>query len=577
MGNTERTALYTDDPAARGIRFLGALELRTDGQMQHRGNIFTVKGASSMELRLAVETSFNGYEKHPFLEGKPYKQLCFDRLAAVRSIPESELRAAHVKDHRKYFNRVSLSLGTDGKSNTPTSQRLARYAAGGADRALPALLFHFGRYITIASSRKGTQATNLQGIWNEQFFPPWHGNYTVNINTEMNYSPTLVIGLPEMYEPLLRLIKEVSEAGRLTAREMYGAEGWVCHHNTDLWRHTQPVAGVATYSFWNAAGAWFCHHLAEYYDYTLDRKFLEKTAFPILLSAAEFYLSQLEDAEDGTRIVCPSTSPENKFRCEGGSSAVAETTEMTMATVRELFRNIDRFAALLQVENDLTRRVASELPRLRPTAVGGDGRVLEWYGEKTDTEPHHRHLSHLYDLHPGHAITPTKTPELAKACERSLEARGGEGTGWNLAWKCNCYARLGQGDRALELVRMQLRPTKERNVNYHGGGGSYPNLLCAHPPFQIDGNFGITAGMAEMLLQSAPDEVHVLPALPAAWQDVSVRGLAAMGRRKVNFRVKNGKLTDCEIIGPTPAKIYVGGEDMTARFILRDGKSVLQN
>ena len=572
---TDRTTIYSDLPEERGIRFLCGVSVLTDGVVKNGGIRLNVKGASYIELRLAAETSFNGFDKHPFLEGKEYKNACINRLLALCSVEEADIRTAHIKDYKKYFNRMALSLGTSNKGRTPTSLRLEQFQQGSEDKALPALLFHFGRYLTIAGSRKGTQATNLQGIWNEHFFAPWSSNYTVNINTEMNYFPTLAIGLPEMYEPMLKLIEEVSQTGQLTARELYDADGWVCHHNTDLWRHTQPVAGFAVFLFWNACGAWLCHHLAEYYDYTLDRKFLEKTAFPIMCEAARFYLTQLADSEDGYRIIFPSTSPENRYKVGDSNSSVSETTEMTMATVRELFGNICRFAKLLDISNELTQTVAAELPRLRPSVIGSDGRLTEWYGDKEDVEPQHRHVSHLYGLHPGHEISPLTTPELVEACRKTLAVRGDDGTGWSLAWKCNFYARLFMGDRALNLIHYQLRPTPKTETAFGKGGGSYPNLLCAHPPFQIDGNYGITAGMCEMLVQSTPDSVHILPALPGSWTDVSVRGLRAMGNRKVDIQVKDGKLVACEITGPAPETVYINSQDVTASFQYQNGKMIL--
>ncbi len=571
---TDRQSVYSDLPAERGVRFLCALCLVTDGKTEGFGNAIEARKATFVEIRIVVRTSFNGYNKHPFLEGKEYKDTCLDALSAVVDCDENSLLQDHVKDHKRYFSRVALDLGSSRKANVPTSERLKLYEQGKEDKALPALLFNMGRYLTVAASRKGSQATNLQGIWNVHFFAPWQSDYTVNINTEMNYFPTLAISLPEMYEPMLTLIKEVSEAGKRTAREMYGADGWVCHHNTDLWRHTQPVAGDAVYLFWNACGAWLCHHLAEYYEYTLDEKFLLKTAFPIMCESAKFYLSQLEDSEDGYRIVFASISPENYFMHDDKPVAVAETTEMTMALVRELFGNVLRFANKLGMTNDVIRDVENEFPRLRPSVIGSDGRLMEWYGEREEREIHHRHVSHLYALHPGNAISPLTTPELADACRKSLEVRGDEGTGWSLAWKCNLFARLFDGDHALNLVKYQLRTCYILGINCVGGGGSYPNLLCAHPPFQIDGNFGVTSGICEMLLQSTLDTVHIIPALPSEWKDISVRGLSAKGKRKVRMTIKDGKISSCEIVGSMPSKIYVQGKDMTEKFVYENGKAV---
>ena len=412
---------------------------------------------------------------------------------------------------------------------------------------------------------------NLQGIWNPHFFAPWHSNYTVNINTEMNYFPTLAVGLAECYEPMLRLIKEVSESGKATAERFYGAEGWVCHHNTDLWRHTHPVAGMTVWLFWNACGAWLCRHLYEYYEYTLDEGYLKKTVYPIMRECARFYLSQLEDSEDGYRIIFASTSPENRFVCENGLSALSETTEMTMAAVRELFGSLVKAADLIGEDDEVVASVRKELPRLRPTMIGSDGRILEWYGEMKEREITHRHVSHLYGLHPSDQISPLKTPELAEACKKTLAVRGDDGTGWSLAWKCNFFARLMEGDHALLLLKQQLRLCDVSATVYTKGGGSYPNLMCAHPPFQIDGNFGATSGIVEMLLQSSVDEIHLMPALPTEWKDLKATKFRAKGRRSVSFKVNNGELSECKIYGSKPERILLKGVDITDRFTDQNG------
>ncbi|MBR2473633.1 MAG: glycoside hydrolase N-terminal domain-containing protein [Clostridia bacterium] len=573
----DRVTLYFDEPEKRGMRFMCALAALTDGTIDNKGVYLSVNNATYVEIRLVAETSFNGYEKHPFLEGKPYAENCKKALEKALVGDEKDILAAHIADNKRYFSRVSLDIGSSNKSRTPTSVRLARYEKGEEDKALPALLFNYGRYLTVAGSRKGSQAMNLQGIWNPHFFAPWQSNYTVNINTQMNYFPTLAIGLPEMYQPLIDLIKGVSKMGVETAKQYYGVDGWVCHHNTDLWRSTQPVAGSAQWLFWNACGAWLCHHLYEYYEYTLDKDYLRKTAYPIMRESARFYLSQLEDSEDGYRIIFPSTSPENRFSSEDGISAVSETTEMTMACVRELFGNLVSVYNELGENDEVLDLVKREIPRLRPTQIGSDGRVLEWYGEMTETEVRHRHASHLYGLHPGNEISPLKTPKLAEAARKTLAVRGDDGTGWSLAWKCNFYARLFDGDRALKLIKDQLRVCKLHNeFVYTGGGGSYPNLMCAHPPFQIDGNFGVVSGIAEMLVQSDADSIHIIPALPSEWNNMNVRGLRAKGKRKVSIKVENGALTECVIYGAPFKKILVAGKDMTDAFTVTDKKSFIK-
>jgi len=562
---TDRKTLYFDDPEKRGVRFMACAEVITDGATANGHDIINVKNASFVEIRITDATSFNGYQKHPFIDGRDFRAECKNLQKSVSGLDHSQLLSEHIKDYRRYFDRVAIDLGSDGNGRIPTQERMIAYAEGKSDKALPALLFNFGRYLTIAASRPESQAMNLQGIWNSHFAAPWHSNYTVNINTEMNYFPTLAVNLKEMYQPLLRLIEELSEAGKETAKKLYGADGWCCHHNTDLWRHTQPVSGQATWLFWNAAGGWFCHHLMEYYEYTLDKKFLKEKARPIMEGAVKFYLSQLETV-DGYRMIFPSTSPENRYLCEGGTSAVSETTEMTMAIVRELFGNYIKVCEVLGETDDALEQVKAEMPNLMPTMIGSDGRIMEWYGEHEEKEVHHRHVSHLYSLHPGHAITPEKTPALAEACRKTLEVRGDDGTGWSLAWKSNFFARLRDGDHALRLVKRQLRLQEPMETVRMGGGGTYPNMFCAHPPFQIDGNFGALSGITEMFLQSETDAVHILPALPSEFENVGVKGLKAKGGRTVTIKVRDGKLVYCKIKGAISEKITVRGEDFTAKF-----------
>jgi len=562
---TDRTVQYYDEPEKRGVRFMAIADIQTDGKKYDKMNAISVKGASYCEIRMYMATSFNGYDKHPFTEGRDYRTICRTMCETLSQKSFDEILKAHIKDHSRFFNRMKLDLGSDNRSGIPTSERLKRYEAGEKDRALPALLFNFGRYLTIASSRKGSQATNLQGIWNDQYAAPWHSNYTLNINTEMNYFPTLAIGLSEMYEPLIHLIQELSVAGKETAKVLYHADGWCCHHNTDLWRHTQPVAGEPVWSFWNMAGGWLCHHLMEYYEYTLDTSFLRKTAYPIMKEAVRFYLSQLITM-DGYRIVFPSTSPENSFVIDGKGVPVAETTEMTMAIVRELFANYLKVGAILGIEDDVTASVKKELPFLLPTRISSDGRIMEWYREHTEREINHRHVSHLYAFFPGDAYRPDTHPELCAACRRSLTVRGDDGTGWSLAWKASLYARLWDGDKAYEFIKKQLRLTTNTGYDNNFGGGVYTNLFGSCPPFQIDSSFGTPAAIAEMLLQCDADMVHIIPALPKEWNNIRVSGLRAKGKRTVSFTVRDGVLTECHITGSKPAKIWIAGKEASSLF-----------
>ena len=556
----ERKTQYFDDPKQRGIRFLATVDILTDGRKSDSLNAMSVSNASFCEIRISSATSFNGYDKHPYTHGRDFRAICNSMQENLSKKTFEELFAAHVKDYSEYFNRVKLDLGSDKKASLPTSERMCRFEEGGSDKALPALLFNFGRYLTVAASRQGSQPTNLQGIWNEHYNAPWQSNYTININTEMNYFPTLGIDLAEMYQPLLQMISDLSVSGRATARALYGADGWCAHHNTDLWRHTSPVIGDPRYMFWNAAGGWMCHHLMEYYEYTLDKRFLKTTAYPIIREAARFYLSQLATV-DGYRIVLPSTSPENAYKVGDAVISVSETAEMTMAVVRELFKNYLRICEICKLSDDITEKVKEELPLLLPIRISSDGRIMEWYRECEESEVNHRHVSHLYAFYPGHEFDPMSSPELYAACRRSLEVRGPEGTGWGLAWKTCLYAALWDGDAAYSFIKKQLRLKRDKGYNMLNGGGSYSNMLCAHPPFQIDGNFGITAAISEMLLQSELDTVHLIPALPSEWKNIKVEGLKAKGNRKVSFTVEDGKITEYRIEGSLPSKILIAGRE----------------
>ena len=564
---TDRKTLYFDEPEKRGMRFVARAEVKTDGTIvnKYNHNILKIDAATYIEIRITDATSFNGYQKHPFVEGKDYREECRKLQQAISSMDYSQLLQDHIKDYTSYFNRVTIDLGSDRRSKLPTAERLLHYAKGQSDKALLALLFNFGHYLTISASRTNSEPMNLQGIWNRHFSAPWHSNYTLNINAEMNYFPTLAVNLTEMYQPFLHMIEELSKAGEETAKRLYGADGWCCHHNTDLWRHTAPVCGDALYSFWNASGGWLCNHLMEYYEYTLDKEYLKEKVYPIMQGAVKFYLSQLK-TQDGYRIIFPSTSPENLFVCESGESSVSETTEMTMAIVRELFKNYVKVCEILGENDDVLKQVKNEIPLLMPTKIGTDGRILEWYGEQKEKSIHHRHISHLYSLHPGHAITPEGTPELFEACKKVLAVRGDGGTGWSLAWKSNCYARLRDGDHVLKLLNLQLAPQEPIYSIRMNGGGTYPNLFCAHPPFQIDGNFGMLNAIAEMFLQSDTDTIHIIPALPSDFKNVAIKGLRAKGNRTVSIKVHDGQLVYCKIQGTLPQKIMANGKDVTQRF-----------
>ncbi|HEU0126532.1 MAG TPA: glycoside hydrolase family 95 protein, partial [Flavobacterium sp.] len=525
-----------------------------DGEVTADGNKLVIKNASEILLFVSAATSFNGFDKCPDSEGKDEHKFAEAPIKKVVAKKYDALLKEHITDFQKLFNRVSLQLNANEakKSNLATDIRLEQYAKGEKDAGLEALFFQFGRYLLISCSRTHNAPANLQGIWNQKLRAPWSSNYTTNINVQMNYWPVESGNLSELFFPLDEFIKNVSVTGAETAKSYYHAKGWVLHHNSDIWAMTNPVGdfgkGDPMWANWYMGANWLSRHLWEHYEYTGDKEYLKKV-YPIIKGAAEFSLDWLQKDKNGYLVTMPSTSPENKYYYDGKKQGTVTTAStMDIGIIKDLFENTVAASKILNIDADFRQTVNKAEQELLPFQVGDKGQLLEWYKDFEEEDPHHRHTSHLYALHPANLISPLETPELAAAAKKTLELRGDDGTGWSLAWKVNMWARLLDGNHAYRLFKNQLRLTKENNTEYNKHGGCYPNLFDAHPPFQIDGNFAGTAGVIEMLMQSQNKEIHLLPALPDAWSDGEIKGINAKGNFTVDIKWSAGKMSQTKIV-----------------------------
>ena len=551
LRDSQNPIIYDDSPEGQGMTFATRVRVVTDGgTVASTDSRLQIRNAKSATVILTAATSFNGPHRSPSREGKDPVAITLADMQRVANQPYAQLLTAHQADFQTLMQRVSLDLGCEEKVlELPIDKRLERHRQGAADNHLEMLMFQLGRYLLVSSSRPGSQPINLQGIWNDKIRPPWSDNWTMNINVQMSYWPVEVCNLSECHEPLFRMLEECVEPGKRTAMIYYGCGGWLTHHNVDLWRQTAPVGnyghGKPRWANWPMGGAWTCQHLMEHYRFTGDREFLREKAYPLMKGAAQFCLDWLIEDKQGNLVTAPATSPENVFLWPERDKlcSVSMASTMDMSLIWNLFSDCIDASEILETDGEFRETLRAARKRLYPLKIGKHGQLQEWFRDWDRPEDHHRHMSHLVGFFPGRHILFHQHPELTAAVRKSMMMREtGKNVGWSAAWKICLGARLHDGEFCHEMIRQKFR----QNV--------FPNLLGKCPPMIMDSNFGYSAGVAEMLLQSHEDEIELLPALPAAWPDGEIRGLRARGGFEVDIVWRNGKLAEA-VLSPGSAAL----------------------
>ena len=559
--NVEEPIRYEDN---NGLNYVLMLDVVIkNGEISTKDDKLIIKSKDKIEFYLTGDTNYKNKENLEYF--------CSEKLDKIKKIGFDEAFRQHREAYTPHFEAFDISLSNKENKDTLTAVKEAEHSDNGY---IYGLMLQYARYLLITSSKEGTECANLQGIWSDILRAPWSSNYTVNINTEMNYWIAESTGLADFHKPLFELLKKVSKNGEDTAKRLYGAGGWVSHHNIDIWGHSTPVGlnasdnNPSVYGLWQISGAWLCRHLFEHYLYGRDVEFLRNTAYPIISGAVRFYLDYLVEV-DGYLVTIPSTSPENTFLDEKGEEhALTYASTMDISIIKELFNNYLKIQDILGITRDI--EVENAIDKLPPFKINKSGALCEWFLDYEEKDVHHRHVSHLYGLYPGNII---EDEELKTACKTTLERRGGDGTGWCLAWKACLYARLKDAESAFRLLKNQLRLTTEEQI-LMTGGGTYPNLFCAHPPFQIDGNFGFAAAIAEMLIQGDENRIELLPALPKAFSTGFVKGIRARGGYSLDISWENGKVMGIRIAAAKKGNVNLSYNGKEEIVLFEDGKLI---